>query len=192
MTRLPGFELQSSLEKLDVDNEYPWLFELKECVTAMRQWISPFDQHICSAVRTPIRSVRVPKRIMGPFSSENDLNDFLIRPATHYLLKTSHEFDEARVIANEIREISHRVTFTHGDLAIHNILVGRDGHLSGILDWESAGWLPEYWEFTTAMRFIRTSWWGQIVLWMGGKDYDREVKCEKALQSLTIGSYVGI
>lgn len=136
-------------------------------MAAMRQWISPFDQHICSAIGTPIRSVRVPKHIMGPFSSENGLNDFLIRPASHYLLKTSHAFDEARVIANEIREIPHRVTFTHGDLVIHNILVGRDGHLFGILDWESAGWLPEYWEFTTAMRFIRTTWWGQIIF-VGG------------------------
>ena len=156
----------------------------------MRQWISPFDQHICSAIGTPIRSVRAPKHIMGPFSSENGLNDFLIRPASHYFLKTSHAFDEARVIANEIREIPHRVTFTHGDLVIHNILVGRDGHLFGILDWESAGWLPEYWEYTTAMRFGATSWWSQVASWMGGDKYARELACDIALNSLTVDFYI--
>ncbi|KAI9713508.1 MAG: hypothetical protein M1820_000890 [Bogoriella megaspora] len=39
--------------------------------------------------------------------------------------------------------------FTHGDLCSSNILVS-GGNISGIVDWESAGWLPEYWEYTSA------------------------------------------
>lgn len=69
--------------------------------------------------------------------------------------------------ANEIRKYAHRITFTHGDLKAYNILVGDDGHLSGFLDWESAGWYPEYWDFTTAMRFGRDSWWYQVASWLG-------------------------
>ena len=41
--------------------------------------------------------------------------------------------------------------FTHGDLSSLNILVRGDG-VVGIIDWETAGWLPSYWEYTTACQ----------------------------------------
>lgn len=37
-------------------------------------------------------------------------------------------------------------TFTHGDLNCQNIIV-KDGELAGILDWESAGYFPVWWEY---------------------------------------------
>jgi thiamine kinase-like enzyme len=40
--------------------------------------------------------------------------------------------------------------FTHADLHPSNILIDR-GRLSGIVDWECAGFYPEYWEFTKLM-----------------------------------------
>lgn len=40
-------------------------------------------------------------------------------------------------------------TFTHGDLTSVNIMV-KDGNLAGILDWESSGYFPVWWEFTCA------------------------------------------
>lgn len=57
----------------------------------------------------------------------------------------------------------HRPVFTHGDLQPKNIIVERLGDREGhpefritLLDWESAGWYPEFWEFcnaTIACRF---------------------------------------
>ncbi|PIG85141.1 hypothetical protein AARAC_010575 [Aspergillus arachidicola] len=57
----------------------------------------------------------------------------------------------------------HRTIFTHGDLQPKNImdekLRGRDGcpeFKITLLDWESAGWYPEFWDFcnaTIACRF---------------------------------------
>ncbi|KAM3422441.1 hypothetical protein BST61_g2789 [Cercospora zeina] len=43
----------------------------------------------------------------------------------------------------------HRICFTHGDLAAINIFV-RDAKVVAIIDWECAGWYPEYWEYTKA------------------------------------------
>jgi thiamine kinase-like enzyme len=40
----------------------------------------------------------------------------------------------------------HRIVFTHGDIAQHNILV-KDGQITGLLDWENAGWYPEHWDY---------------------------------------------
>ena len=42
------------------------------------------------------------------------------------------------------------IHFTHADLTLYNIMVsGLPGQrrVSGIVDWEQAGWYPEYWEY---------------------------------------------
>ncbi|KAJ2983360.1 hypothetical protein NQ176_g740 [Zarea fungicola] len=39
--------------------------------------------------------------------------------------------------------------FTHGDLSSLNILA-RGDEVVGIVDWETAGWMPPYWEYTSA------------------------------------------
>lgn len=41
--------------------------------------------------------------------------------------------------------------FSHGDLVPENILV-HDGHISGIIDWEYAGWYPYFWNPYIALR----------------------------------------
>ncbi|KAK6501679.1 hypothetical protein TWF481_009508 [Arthrobotrys musiformis] len=50
----------------------------------------------------------------------------------------------------------YRIVFTHGGMYPHNILVRKQGddrwEVVGILDWSSAGWYPEYWEFVKAME----------------------------------------
>lgn len=43
------------------------------------------------------------------------------------------------------------LVFTHGDLSSLNILV-REDEVVGIIDWETSGWLPSYWEYTTACQ----------------------------------------
>jgi aminoglycoside phosphotransferase (APT) family kinase protein len=85
----------------------------------------------------------------------------------------------------------HRIVFTHGDFKTHNILIDDGGRLSGFLDWESAGWCPEYWEFTTAMRFGQHSWWCQVASLLGGDQYLAELECDVAPNSLTVDSYIG-
>lgn len=49
--------------------------------------------------------------------------------------------------------------FTHADLNPFNILV-EDGKVVGIIDWESSGWYPAYWEYTSAWHgnMTRTGW----------------------------------
>lgn len=43
----------------------------------------------------------------------------------------------------------HGIVFTHGDLRPANIIV-KDGRVTAIIDWEMAGWYPDYWEFAKA------------------------------------------
>ncbi len=48
----------------------------------------------------------------------------------------------------------HKIVFTHADLRPANIIV-KNGHIVGIIDWEMAGWYPEYWEFAKAFYIWR-------------------------------------
>lgn len=112
---------------------------------------SPCDRGICSAIEPPIRSARVPDHIMGPFANDSEFHDFLFFPASTHASSsdTTEEYIKVLAQATEIRK--YPLT------SAHNVLIGDDSHLSGFLDLESAGWLLEYWEFTTAMRFGRRS-----------------------------------
>jgi len=53
--------------------------------------------------------------------------------------------------------------FTHADLSSLNIMVkGKD--VSGIIDWETAGWLPSYWEYTMTWNVnVYNVFWRQHV-----------------------------
>ncbi|KAK2793345.1 hypothetical protein FQN52_001482 [Onygenales sp. PD_12] len=42
--------------------------------------------------------------------------------------------------------------FTHADIAPRNIMVDERHGITGILDWEWAGWYPDYWEYAQIMR----------------------------------------
>ncbi|KIW14741.1 hypothetical protein PV08_07525 [Exophiala spinifera] len=129
---------------------------------------------------------------MGPVESEEDLQEYLRSPASPHGFNSTEDYDKALAKAKSILEVPHRVVFTHGDFKAHNILIDYEGHLSGFLDWESAGWCPEYWEFTTAMRFGRGSWWYQVASSLGGIQYLTELECDVALNSLTVDSYIGM
>lgn len=181
MTRLPGITLVNSDDPLEVEVEEPWLYELKACVEAMRMWTPPSQDLVCSPMGTELRSSRVPDHVMGPFGNHEELYDYLFYPVSDHAFQSKAEFQETRETANRLRQRSYTTRFTHGDFKAHNILVGDEGHLAGFLDWESGGWYPEYWEFTTAMRFGKDSWWYQVASWMGGDQYLEELEADKAL-----------
>ena len=56
---------------------------------------------------------------------------------------------------------NHRIVLTHCDISPRNIIV-RYGKIKGLIDWEDAGWYPEYWEY---VKFFQRSglddgnWW---------------------------------
>lgn len=53
--------------------------------------------------------------------------------------------------------------FTHADIAPRNIMVDEQNRVIGILDWEYAGWYPDYWEYAQIMR---PAFGGDWSMWM--------------------------
>ncbi|PGH32782.1 hypothetical protein GX50_04436 [[Emmonsia] crescens] len=64
----------------------------------------------------------------GPFDSEKEFNDFLAEGIQHNMTD------------------NHAIYFAHGDLSPKNIMVNKSGRITAILDWEWAGWFPQYWD----------------------------------------------
>ncbi|QKX58197.1 uncharacterized protein TRUGW13939_05318 [Talaromyces rugulosus] len=99
-------------------------------------------------------------KISGPFTSQEDMNLAIIER-----LRQIESDPYIRLLRNMIHQTlnGHRTVFTHGDLQPKNIIVQRLGDGDGspdfritLLDWESAGWYPEFWDFcnaTIACRF---------------------------------------
>ncbi|KAI2790223.1 hypothetical protein POX_d05729 [Penicillium oxalicum] len=138
---------------------------------------------------TSIRSIRVANYLIGPFESEEGLKEYLIRPSWSGGFPSESAYKNALARAKGMGKMSYPIVFTHGDIKPHNVLV-TEGQITGFLDWESAGWYPDYWDFTTALRIgMEDFWWYNFVIGLGGGAYLAELDCERALTSLTVDSY---
>lgn len=69
-------------------------------------------------------------RWSGPFNTEQEFNVFLAKGTDKH------------------PSANHAIHFAHGDLSPRNILVDESGNITAVLDWEWAGWFPEYWDVT--------------------------------------------
>ncbi|KAH3953589.1 hypothetical protein HBI24_120970 [Parastagonospora nodorum] len=76
----------------------------------------------------------------GPFKDETEFNS-----SFYFDLLENTPSPIRRALHQQIRN-DHRIVFSHGDIAQHNILV-KDGEITGLLDWENAGWYPEHWDY---------------------------------------------
>ena len=82
----------------------------------------------------------------GPFRTTQEFHSYLrgyvdIVPEDHP--------DVAELIRMHNQEWP--LCLTHADLSSLNVLVQGD-KVVGIVDWETSGWYPSYWEYTTAWR----------------------------------------
>ncbi|GAB1209757.1 hypothetical protein APSETT445_008538 [Aspergillus pseudonomiae] len=78
----------------------------------------------------------------GPFSSDDEL-------WAEMALALEKVPEDVRLELRRRMPAAAPYTFTHGDLTNVNIMVDY-GDLAGILDWESSGYFPVWWEFTCA------------------------------------------
>jgi len=126
-------------------------------------------------------------RLFGPFKNEQANNDWRI--STFHLFGQQHEPTACRL--REIRHQmpdNHRVYFTHGDISIHNVLVKVHGEgendieVTALLDWEQAGWRPEFWEAAKIVYGMdRNHEWSRLALEMVVPGYEEELRIEDEL-----------
>ncbi|KAK6385490.1 hypothetical protein LTS17_001058 [Exophiala oligosperma] len=95
----------------------------------------------------------------GPFADDDDFHRFLRNGVDE---APPGYPDITEMIQLQKQEWSSPV-LTHGDLSSLNIMVHK-GDITGIIDWETSGWWPPYWEYTTAHQVNpRNMFWGEHI-----------------------------
>jgi hypothetical protein len=81
---------------------------------------------------------------IGPFLNHEEFHSFL---RGHVPLESCTKVYGESVTRCHTRQ--YRTSFSHADLFPRNTIV-RDGKNVAIIDWQFAGWYPEYWEYIKA------------------------------------------
>lgn len=150
MTYIPGSTLEVLWGKLNDDTKGRLCRDTWDIIAQIRKIHRPPEyQHFfqCSAdgsaTHDPlIEDLKKPPRPI--------LNDTVLRERIYerYLYYGGQRY------ANELSDMlphSSSSVFTHADIAPRNIMVDDCYHITGIIDWERAGWYPHYWEYANIM-----------------------------------------
>ncbi|KAH7252765.1 hypothetical protein BKA59DRAFT_526280 [Fusarium tricinctum] len=143
ITRVPGTTLAICLDALSDQGYATVCTQLKGCISQMRGISKPVNHSmaICNTLGEACRDPRIRDWApIGPCPDEASFSQYLRFP-------------------DEPSRRGHNIVFTHGDLNPRNIMVERirdstgvgSWRLSGIINWETAGYYPDYWDCTKSM-----------------------------------------
>lgn len=132
-----------------------------------------------------MRSLPPPENYIGGCNSDRIIDargmDTFIRPAC----RTEDEFNMFLTAEEGMPEPikqawrngigKHCIVYSHCDIAPRNIMV-RDGRIVALIDWEGAGWYPEYWDYVKLMHFMdKCPGWKALVDEIFPKSYHMEL-----------------
>ncbi|KAG6819906.1 hypothetical protein H0H93_007543 [Arthromyces matolae] len=198
MTRIHGVPLGEAWTELSLKNRTRIMDELHSCLLRLRECKSPRGEEISSITGGAIRTFRGYKGFIPVCKDKTQLLQFQIAhglPSFHFDPRVPATYigfgdrDPTGKIAH-LASMPHSVVFAHGDLYFHNILV-KDGHLSGIIDWECAGWLPEYWDYAymLARSFHNPTDWSFAIYDNPAFKYYEELICDSEVVDISIGAW---
>lgn len=147
MERIHGSSIGEGWFKRSEESRRKILQQLKDMIAEIRRIERPTGTGVAHIDGGPLYDCRLPgtSNHFGPFET---IQDF------HRFLRGGHEahpdhFPEVSNLISQQDALESSLAFTHGDLSSLNVLASGD-KIVGIVDWETAGWYPSYWEYTTA------------------------------------------
>ena len=149
MERIDGLPLAHGWRQRTAESQARILNSLRSMIQQLRQIPAPIECGVSNVDGGPIYDPRLPgPKHWGPFRT---IDDF------HKRLRA--DLEEPEYAGTRIPEVGPLISFhkqpwlcpvfSHGDLSSLNILA-RGDDIVGIVDWETAGWMPPYWEYTSA------------------------------------------
>jgi aminoglycoside phosphotransferase len=147
------------------------LGQLKKMIQEIRSLKTPHGSAVANVDGGSLFDERLPDlAVISPVPTSERFGPFEDIRAFHRWLRRPHEkFDER--FPPEVNDLITKqestdwgtLVFTHGDLSSLNILV-RGDDVVGIVDWETSGWYPYYWEYTTASQVNpRNLFWAEHI-----------------------------
>ena len=162
MTIIPGITLEKKWDMLDDEAKESICLQLWDLISKIRNIPRPqgvVGLYQCladgSLSRDPmLEDLQKPGR---PLLSDSELRS---RIYERYLHCGGTRYENQLL---DMLPTSEHSVFTHADIAPRNVMVDEQNNVTGILDWEWAGWYPEYWEYAQIMR---PAFWGGWSVWM--------------------------
>ncbi|KAI1194614.1 kinase-like domain-containing protein [Nemania serpens] len=125
------------------------LSQLREMIAELRSVSPPEGTNVGGVDNGPFYDCRLPSKLLwGPFATSREFHEALANDLDIYAEYTDLPSDVSELF-QFYRQSDTRLVLTHGDLSSLNIMVEGDA-VTGIIDWETAGWFPPYWEYTCA------------------------------------------
>lgn len=158
-------ELEKIWENLNPSQRSIVLEQLRVIIRAMRHLPNPMDDLIQACDESPILDDPfVIEPFKGTVAAFHDMQG-----VTYIRENLRSKFSKAvcssiDTCAERAMAKSYQIKFTHGDLAPRNILINpKTLKIAALVDWEHAGWWPEYWEYTRTY-FCNQGWaeWWQL------------------------------
>lgn len=161
MSRIQGQKVAKMWGPRSPDSKARILKQVKQMIEELHNIPPPKDIGVSNVDGGAIYDCRLPDTsLWGPFNTIRDFHRRLRNGFEAGLLNAPDGIEE--LIAFHDQQWPTPV-FTHADLSSLNILVCGD-EVVGIVDWETAGWFPPYWEYTTAWHVNpRNEFWQQEV-----------------------------
>ena len=161
MSRIKGETLRLQWSKMSETARASILQQLVTMMSKLRSIEPSKGAGVGNLGGGPLFDQRVPgpSNIFGPFARVADFHRFLRRGYEE--ADANEEVMELIRMQKEVED--EPIVFTHGDLSSFNIMVKGD-KVTGIIDWETAGWFPAYWESAVAKGAAELhSFWGDEV-----------------------------
>jgi len=147
MERIQGEMLIRGWKSRSKESQTKILEQLKTFVQELRSLAQVETSGIASVDGGPLYDGRISDKRFGPFQTVQEFHKFLRRGAVR---EPGYDPEIDQMMERQDGQWPPPI-FTHGDLSSLNILV-RGDEIVGIIDWETAGWYPSYWEYTTACQ----------------------------------------
>lgn len=147
MERIRGTSIGIGWLKRSEESRAKILDQLKKMIEQLRSIAPPEGIGVAHVNGGYLSDYRIPgtSNRFGPFKTVQDFHRFL-RSGQEAHPEHIPEINDLISLQNNV---SCTPVFTHGDLSSLNVLASGDD-IVGIIDWETAGWYPSYWEYTMA------------------------------------------
>ncbi|KAG5994876.1 hypothetical protein E4U52_000619 [Claviceps spartinae] len=153
-SHIPGMNLEDAWPELDCSQKQDISCQIDVLLAELRSF--PVPEHAClgdvagGACRDLRRAQRVSTKSI---KSVVEFEDFIFKGSQHatpvYI-----------GLLRGLMPLSNKIVFTHGDIRPANIMVRRDDgtwRVTAIIDWETSGFYPEYWDAVKSTNLLTPS-----------------------------------
>ncbi|KZT54658.1 hypothetical protein CALCODRAFT_499596 [Calocera cornea HHB12733] len=145
MTEVHGKTFDSVSEDMTSEEIAQVGLALKLSLEQLKTIKNPFSAQICSAAGGDIYAPQIKSRSLVPaFLNMTAFHEYMRNEAHKYWPSISWKLE--KTFGPDYMES----TFCHGDISPYNVLI-HERKFSGLIDWETAAWMPAYWDYIAAL-----------------------------------------